>query len=144
MSENTPLAAREIVLGVVVIVIGALAVTSNAWHFLDGVGVFSRVILGAVGIGGAMRLLMRKPMWSRVLIVWSALQIPVIIVDPTGDMTNQVLHLGMQWTRQTAINDVIVEMSGWGFNLVGTILLVWVLYVRRAQRPPADPAAVFA
>lgn len=79
-------------------------------------------------------MILRKPLWFPLLALWAVLQIPVVIVDPSGPLTNQGFHLGAVRSVSRSVNGVVVEASGSGFNLAGLIFLIWVVVVNRRWR----------
>ncbi len=128
----SPMRVARVLLGAVVLAMagGALLTASTTSEF--GAGTLGRALLGMVGVVGAVMLWSDHPLWFPVLAAWSALQIPLLIVDPTGPLTNQCVHVGMAWTRAQRINGRITAASGYGFNLAGAALLAWAVLVRRA------------
>lgn len=99
-----------------------------------GVGTASRALLSVVGMAGGILLILRKPLWFPLLVIWAVLQIPVVIVDPSGPLTNQAFHLGAIQSTSSSVNGTVVEASGFGFNLAGVIFLFWAVVVNRRWR----------
>jgi len=133
-TKSPSIGALGMCLAILVIVCCALGGLFGALSEPRGTGTMSRALLSAVGMAGAILLILRKPLWFPLLALWAVLQIPVVIVDPSGPLTNQAFHLGVFRTVSRSVNGVVVETSGSGFNLAGLIFLIWVVVVNRRWR----------
>ena len=133
-TRSPSIGALGMCLAILVIVCCALGSPVGALGEQRGVGTASRALLSAVGMVGAILLILRKPLWFPLLALWAVLQIPVVIVDPSGPLTNQGFHLGVVRSVSRSVNGVVVEASGFGFNLAGLIFLIWVVVVNRRWR----------
>ena len=79
-------------------------------------------------------MILRKPLGFPLLVIWTVLQIPVVIVDPSGPLTNQVFHFGLIRSTSSSVNGTVVEASDFGLNLAGLIFLIWAVVVNRQWR----------
>ena len=97
-----------------------------------GWGISTRPLLGLLGVTGALLLLLRDSWWKAVLILWLIAQIPLIIIDPSGELTKQAgLFLSFKATGPMIwTNGVLSEIRAYGANLaaVGLLaLIVWTI-----------------
>lgn len=136
--DRPPLGALGIALAIVILLMCGSTLASHDWGRPRGVGTVSRPLLAALGVVGAVLLLRRRAGWFPLVLGWAAIQIPVVIVDGSGPLTNQSFHAGMQWVNRMTVNGAVVKASGYGFNLVGGVLALWALRVRAGRLP--DPA----
>jgi len=127
-----------LLLGLPVLLASALGIGSGLFAEEFGVGPTARILLGLAGTLGAVMLIRGRGPWRGVLVVWSALQIPVIILDVTGPLTLQGLYVGFTRTETMTANGEVFSYTGYGVNLVGVVLLVTVLLVARRLRPAAE------
>ncbi len=133
-NESPGIGALGMFLAILVIVCCALGGPLAGLSEPRGVGTATRALLSAVGMAGGILLILRKPIWFPLLVIWAVLQIPVVIVDPSGPLTNQAFHLGVIQSRSSSVNGTVVEASGFGFNLAGLIFLIWAVVVNRRWR----------
>ncbi len=108
-----------------------------------GVATFTRLLLAAAGIAGAIAMFLHRPAWKPLLLIWSIAQIPFIVVDVSGNLTNQLLWCGMSFAQSTAINGQATSVFGLGVNVVGFIYAgLLMLIIRKQWHPhPGDPVA---
>lgn len=86
------------------------------------------MVLAGLGIVGAVLICKGSRTGWRVATLWAGLQIIPVVLNGTT-LNQQLLHLGMVSTTNG---------SGFGFNLVGLILLI--LFIKSTP-PAADPYA---
>jgi hypothetical protein len=134
------------VMGIVLAVIVLIMAGLTLWGVVTppyGLASATRCALAIVGIVGAMLFFKRNPHWFVLLCIWSVAQLHVIIVDPSGPLTNQAFHLGVIFSQSNSVNGQVSSTSGYGVNLVGVIFLVLAIFARRGERasppPPSQP-----
>jgi hypothetical protein len=128
-----------IVLAILALVICGLSLSGTVFPPY-GLADLTRTALSALGVWGAVMFFRKNPVWFTLLGIWATAQFVVLIVDGTGSLTSQSVYLGMTWTEQTTVNGKITSMSGYGFNLVGAILLGLAWFARRTERRVAAGA----
>ncbi len=138
MATTAPRTVPGIILAVYTLV--AAAVTLWGFSPVTGVADYTRSLLALLGIAGAILLLVGNPLWKPLLILWAVAQIPVIIVDPSGELTRQFLFVGVSSTESHSFNGQITDMSGFGLNFWGVVLLIAVVLIGRRRQPRGTQA----
>jgi hypothetical protein len=132
-----PPAWPGILLGVVAAVFSLASLAGHMTGPPYGAATVTLFGMAGLAVTGAVLVFRGVPAWRPLLGVWAAVQIPVLILDPSGALTQQFLHLGITWTQTTAVNGQLTGASGFGINLVGLAWLGWWFYVvRRRAHPP--------
>lgn len=120
------------------VIVGALSILTNLSEVGDGeVPAFCRVGLGVIGIVGGVVAATRYRLgpvggWQ-VLIAWAALQIPIFTWNVDGSPTTQLWRFPLMVTEKTTVNGRVTELSEFGINLVGVVLLVLIRRVYQAE-----------
>jgi len=133
----SPRTIPGIILAVYTLLIAA--VTLYGFFPVIGIADYTRAALALLGIMGAMLLFFGSAYWKPLLICWSIAQIPIIIVDPSGDLTRQCIFLGISSTESHSVNGLITSMTGFGINFWGVALLVATLLIARHSRKKTQP-----
>ena len=116
------------------LVAGVLSIVLSISAMAEGEAYgFTRAAIGLVGIAAGLLVFTGKEIgidgW-RVLVLWSALQVPVYADTKGGNLFRQLVDLPAAFSSSTTINGVVTEYSQIGFNLVGVALLIVVYRLR--------------
>ncbi len=124
----------------------ALGAGTAAWGAIEwrhpGWAWYTRPLLGTFGIWGGLLLLVRSRGWMAYLVFWALLQVPVVILDPSGPLTQQPgVQMMFKNTTETFSGLQLEDWLGFGVNLAGVVLLLVVVVVGKNRWHPAiDPA----
>lgn len=127
----------------------ALGAGAAAWGFMEwrhpGWAWYTRPLLGTFGVCGGLLLLARSRGWRAFLVFWSLAQVPVIILDPSGPLTQQPgLPMIFKHATESFAGLQLEDWLGFGVNLTGVVLflLVWAVGQNRWHPliAPANPS----
>jgi hypothetical protein len=125
------------------VVVGVLSILIDILFAVDGELVaISRIGVALVGIAGGV-ILWRTPGGNTgwlILVVWAALQIPMVAWSGIGSPTEQFFAFPLGYTRETTENGVVTDYEQYAVNIVGiallAVLLKWRDPIRRGWRGP--------
>lgn len=95
----------------------------------------ARAAIGVVGIGAGLLTLSGRTLglgldgW-RALVLWAALQTPVVAGTEGGNLFRQLVDAPIGTTSSRSVNGGVVEYSQLGVNLVGLVLLIVLVRLR--------------
>lgn len=130
-------------LGLYAVACGGAAVLGAGVH-PEGWAVFTQPLLGVIGLAGGLLALLGDPWWRPLLRLWLLAQVPVLIVDSSGELTRQPgLWFGFTAGSTGTTGTSALRLEGYGVNVAGLLLLAlahWII----ARRWYADvPGALW-
>jgi hypothetical protein len=106
-----------------------------------GWAAMTRPALGVVGVVAGLLFFLRDRWWKPLLLFWLAAQVPVIIVDPSGELTRQpgfrLNFIGQN--MNPAEGPTVLEASGFGIEFAAVLLIIAVRFILANRWYRAEP-----
>ena len=130
-------AIRRVLFTAVLAVIPGLTIAFDAEAASRGeTAAVCRVILAILGLASAAAIWFRPLLAWRLACAWALIQIPYYAWSPQGGSpTAQAAQLTFTITNSQVSNEVLVDYSQVGINLVGAILFLWLRWWRASLVP---------
>jgi hypothetical protein len=126
-------------LGLYAVAAGLVAMFS-ASVYPCGWGVFTRPLLGLIGLAGGLLLFLGDPWWKPLLRIWTFAQAVVVVVDASGELTGQPfwwfpdapslwIIQKTSWITWVTLNDQVIGARGYGGNVLGLLLFAFTWWI---------------